>query len=534
MNRVENTLSSAAATGVAIGIIISLSGCATPEKTVTDVQTTIANANPFRKPGQDKTLIAALPTGAYEKSALSKGEELDLAQRRSEGRGYVRSAALERYLASIRARLLSGVGVTGVPGKVMISADSALNAQSTPDGNVMIAMKWLDNVSSEDEIAAIMAHELSHVLLKHHSSDLISQTQKKAQSLYIFGLQGKKILDNAGSSLQNAGSNLQKGSLTANSLMDSKSTSSSSKQGQSEKLSLRYVQWSVAAMDRGFLPLWNRGQEREADLLGIDLLIKAGYNPTAMMTVLEKIDAFEKAGKRDDTQFQAGFADLLSSKPDAALGLLANKLVTDFNPAHPATAERIDDAARYIDRHYDDVPLRDPRISSWRTVASDPHLHEILRNYDISFSAERLLLKSDTRDAYAYARAGASGATAKDSFPNWIASRAALASGKQSEAIAFSNKAIASPEPVQGVYNDHVSLLENSGQVATALKEANKAARLFGDAPIWKVTQIRLNRKLGNVAVAKQMEVECGLSTPDFRKQCSDANDTPAPPNRQR
>ncbi len=517
----------AAVCGVTVGIVVSLVGCATPEKTAADVQKTIADVNPFRKPGQDKPLIAALPTGAYEKSTLSKGEELDLAQRRSEGRGYVRSPALERYLASIRARLLSGVGVTGVPGKVLVSADSALNAQSTPDGNILISMKWLDNVASEDEIAAIMAHELSHVLLKHHSSDLISQTQKKAQSLYIFGLQGKKILDSAGS-------NLQKSSLTANSLMDSKSTSPSTKQGQSEKLSLRYVQWSVAAMDRGFLPLWNRGQEREADLLGIDLLIKAGYNPTAMMTVLQKIDAFDKTIKRDDAQFQASVADLLSSKPDAALALLANKLVTDMNPSHPATAERIDDAANYIDRHYDDVPLRAPRTSAWRTVASNQHTHEVLRNYDVSFAAERLLLKSDTRDAYAYARAGASGATAKDSFPNWIASRAALASGKQSEAIAYSNKAIASPEPVQGVYNDHVSLLENSGQVATALKEANKAAKLFGGAPIWKVTQIRLNRKLGNVAVAKQMEVECGLSTPDFRKQCSDANDTPAPATRQR
>ena len=56
----------------------------------------------------------------------------------------------------------------------MILANPAPEALSTPDGNIYIAMQWLRSVDSEDELAAIIAHETSHVLLHHHSSDMVN------------------------------------------------------------------------------------------------------------------------------------------------------------------------------------------------------------------------------------------------------------------------------------------------------------------------------------------------------------------------
>src|ERR1700682_5635031 len=47
--------------------------------------------------GTKATLIAELHSGAYEASSLAVGEEKDLAQRRGDGFGFVRSSFIEQY-----------------------------------------------------------------------------------------------------------------------------------------------------------------------------------------------------------------------------------------------------------------------------------------------------------------------------------------------------------------------------------------------------------------------------------------------------
>ena len=107
------------------------------------------------------------------------GEEKDLAQHRGDALGFVRSAALEQYLNDTRQKVLAASGKTGVPGRVIILANPGFEAFSSPDGHVYLAMGLLESLESADEVAAIIAHEISHVLLKHHSSDLLGDVQRR-------------------------------------------------------------------------------------------------------------------------------------------------------------------------------------------------------------------------------------------------------------------------------------------------------------------------------------------------------------------
>ena len=127
-------------------------------------------------------------------------------------------------------------------------------------------------------------------------------------------------------------------------------------------------------------------------------------------------------------------------------------------------------------------------------------------------------------------RESATGQTARDSYPNWIAAQAASANGRNAEALDYFRRAVTSPEPVNEVFETYVKALENDGKLAPALGEAEKASRLFGDVPDWTVTRIRLNRKLGNTVVAQTMTINCGVNTPNYRSECNEANQTPAPP----
>jgi predicted Zn-dependent protease len=48
-------------------------------------------------------------------------------------------------------------------------------------------------------------------------------------------------------------------------------------------------------IDRRLLaPAWQRSQEEEADLLGVDLMVAAGYNVSATMILLERLGDQEK------------------------------------------------------------------------------------------------------------------------------------------------------------------------------------------------------------------------------------------------
>ena len=448
--------------------------------------------------GEKTTLIADLKPGRYAASSLAVGPEKDLARHRAEGLGFVRSAAVEQFLGEARTRLVRASRVTGVPGRAVILANPAFVAYSTADGNVYVSMGWLEYLENGDEVAAILAHEISHVLLTHHSADVVSALQHKAQAIQEIAVSTKAAL------------------------------SRSRAVARSDTRGLEQAQILVDVTDKLALPAWNRGQEREADLLGVDLLVRAGYSPGAMVSMLEKLNAWEKRIAESEHAFWQRLLQAAQRNLGDAASVAYQQVLDAVSTSHPKTDERIDDVAQYLDRHYGDRNLPGPSAAAWKAVATRPEVAEVMRNYDLAFSAKKVLAEGKAQAAYSYAKAAAAGGTATDAYPNWILAHSAGALGRRQEAIDALQRAISSSEPAAQIYEDVIVDHERAGNIGAALTWTDRAAATFGGAPRWTPVKIRLLRKAARTAEANALMLSCSVDTPDWRRQCQAANQTPA------
>jgi Zn-dependent protease with chaperone function len=477
------------AVGVALAALV-LAGCASGE---TSLKLPSLGLGSEKQP-----LLADLKPGPYEVSRLALGEEKDLAQQRGEGVGFIPASSLQAYLNRIRAKLVTASGVSNVPGRVVVLANPGFAAYSTPDGNIYVAMGWLPFLTSEDEVAAIIAHESSHVLLTHHSSDVLVGMRKRAQSMHELGLVAKTAVDKSPAA------------------------------AKSDQKALYVSQLVSEVSDKVAMPAWSRRQERDADFLGVDLLVRAGYSPVAMVSMLEKYRAWEQKTKEADDAYWERARQVAANDVGAAFKMTLDRFIAELSASHPDTGQRLEDVAGYLDRHYGDRSLPEPTTVSWNAVRAASDVREVMRNYDVAFSARKLLERGKTREAYAYAHSAVAGRTATHAYPNWILARSAMALGRSGEAVAALERAIRANEPIRAVYDDVISVNEQRGNLDAALGWTDRASATFGESERWTPTKIRLLRKAGRVEEASALTLKCTVDAPDWRRLCQEANQTPA------
>jgi beta-barrel assembly-enhancing protease len=127
------------------------------------------------------------------------------------------------------------------------------NALSAPGGIIFLTRGIVEMAANEDELAAILSHEIQHIVSKDPLKAIKSQRMK---SLGTFAA-GEAI----GSSSEVLG-------IFKDSVLDISGT----------------------LLQKGY----SRGQEKDADLQALDLLDATGYNPGALLSMLEKCRAIEK------------------------------------------------------------------------------------------------------------------------------------------------------------------------------------------------------------------------------------------------
>ena len=111
--------------------------------------------------------------------------------------GYYSEPALEKYLNLICQTLVINSEVTAsFKGyHVGILKSGEINAFATSGGHILVTRGLLTRVSSEDQIAAVLAHEISHIQLKHsigaikssRATNAILQTAGAAEVVYTDG-----------------------------------------------------------------------------------------------------------------------------------------------------------------------------------------------------------------------------------------------------------------------------------------------------------------------------------------------------------
>jgi len=153
--------------------------------------------------------------------------------------------------------------------------DPTINAYSVAGGFVYINTGLLDIIESEDELAAVLAHEIAHISKSH-------------QIKFIQALHKQMFWAKIGESLIYS---IVYGSLET--ILRNRSTyypymDPLTLQGIQELaafLGEKIGDAILAAMSNGY----NKKIEYEADCLAVKYLIKAGYNPDAMINLFKKL-----------------------------------------------------------------------------------------------------------------------------------------------------------------------------------------------------------------------------------------------------
>jgi predicted Zn-dependent protease len=457
---------------------------------------------------------------------MAIGQAKDLDHARAEGLGVVPASPLDAYLGGVLAKLLAGSRVTQVPARVYVRASSEWSAKSTADANIYVSLGILLRLDNEDEVAALLAHEASHVILGHANSDVVQGVQQRAMQLSALAVDAQRALADATGNSAVAGGQPGGGPRV---------------EEQSRALLLNTTLLS---------PSWTRGQERAADRLGTDLLVRAGYAPQGMVSLLQKQKSFEteraanpqassldqqlmgsdvtQQGQRRVTQATAKYgatSELFGTLAGAALNRTqdwASKQADEGSRSHPKTKERIADVQAYVAQEYGNKAARALRVESWEAAKEADGTVDILENYIAAIEAKGKLADGDIAAARTLAKAGLSGPTATHAYPNYVDAAVQVAGGSTAQALADYEAALSGPEPAGAIYTGASTLLLAAGQRDRALEVMEAGYARLQEPPSLTVPLIRTYRLLGHQADADRLAADCAMRWPTMQSLCAD------------
>ena len=162
----------------------------------------------------------------------------------------VRNPAEQRYVNELGRWLAQHSERPGLPWQFGVMATSDFNAFSTPGGHILISQGLFDRCRNESELAGVLAHEIAHVVRKHHLKAL-------QRSM------GSSVLGDIGSSF------------------------AASKGGLTGELTSKLINSGKDLFVRGL----DKDDEFEADRMGVVIASRSGYSPYGLVGVLQTLSA---------------------------------------------------------------------------------------------------------------------------------------------------------------------------------------------------------------------------------------------------
>ncbi|EGC29215.1 hypothetical protein DICPUDRAFT_58938 [Dictyostelium purpureum] len=174
---------------------------------------------------------------------------------------------VQNRVREIAKRIIDVTGRRDLQWECHVVNSETVNACVLPNGKIFIFSGLFEICESEDELASVLSHEIGHAVARHAAERL---SISKLGYLFLTltrGLIGETIT----------------GNLTT--------------LFSTNLLNLRY----------------NRIQEIEADLIGLEFMAKANYNPYAALSIQKKLQKYENSIK--DTSTSISTLDFLSTHP---------------------------------------------------------------------------------------------------------------------------------------------------------------------------------------------------------------------------
>ena len=188
----------------------------------------------------------------------------------------VKSPEIESWLNQIGQRLAKAPEANAYPYYFKLVNEPSINAFALPGGPMYVHTGLLQAADTEGEVAGVLAHEMSHVALRHGAA----QMGKQQTWGTLFGLAGAAV-----------------------------GMASTVKSGSCGML-CELGEMGLGMTGSSVLMKFSRGFERDADLNGARMLASSGYDPIGLPSFFEKLQA--KVGSANEPK---GLALWMSSHP---------------------------------------------------------------------------------------------------------------------------------------------------------------------------------------------------------------------------
>ena len=214
-----------------------------------------------------------------QRTSLSRDQEIQLGKEAAaqveREQEVIHNAEIERWLNQMGQTLAKTPQANAYPFYFKLINDGSINAFALPGGPMYVHTGLLQAADSEGEVAGVLAHEMSHVALRHGAAQMSKQQTLGA----LFGVLGAAA-----------------GALTG-------------QNGQCGML-CQITQAGTSLGENSVLMKFSRGYEHDADLNGARMAASAGYDPIQLPQFFEKLEA--KLGTAAEPK---GLALWMSSHP---------------------------------------------------------------------------------------------------------------------------------------------------------------------------------------------------------------------------
>lgn len=208
-----------------------------------------------------------LATGRSQFNLLSRSQEIAIGTEAvptlvEDYGGEVSNEAVSAYVERIGWKMVEHTegDASSLPWEFILLDSDVINAFALPGGKVFVSRGLAVKLSSEAELAGVIGHEIGHVTARH-ANERISQGM-----LVQFGIIAASV-----------GAN------------------------ESDDDLIRYgIPVVVGVGGQGYMLKFGRSQELESDKLGLRYMAAAGYDPWALLDVMEVLQKASNGGSQPE------------------------------------------------------------------------------------------------------------------------------------------------------------------------------------------------------------------------------------------
>jgi len=407
---------------------------------------------------------------------------------------------LQSYAQSVLDKIITNAPEPATPAKVYLLANASAGAMALPERMIFLHHSVFNYLQSEDQLAFVLAHEYSHVFLQHNPDSLLRTLRP-----YMVTAMDVAVSQAAGDNQARKAIQLYGSDILTRDLL---------------------------------LPVWDRADERQADHLGVDLMVRAGYNPSEVDSFFQVLDKYEQQYDNlfQDTrnylekQLEAEF-DATRKNSDNAL---FNQFLTEFGNAltsmqetladrHGEAKERAEALFAYNMREYSTERRQPVQADAFLAMVSKNR--ETLGKYDVANNIMAALQNEEVTPDYRAleqkARMAVSGETSTHPYVRWAFANLREKQGEPKKAIqnidlVESESFLPLPFEIK-----RATLQDSLGQTELAVARIEAVADYYG----WPIEVYEFLyphvKQSGNTVRANELVMGCTLRYPQQRALCS-------------